>query len=137
MTCLRLDRRLLRSLDGLVFEGDDEIDSLADEHLRLVLGLRLVQISPHEPEALALEVAALSLLLQAALDDEIREIPPECLLELQGQAVEGARDVIQTDVHEADARCVLRGRPLVVRARPGGQRARHEHGAAERRERDD
>ena len=101
--CLRFDRRLLRSLDGPVFEGDDEIDSLADEHLRLVLGLRLVQIPPHEPDALALEVAALPLLLQAALDDGIREIPPECLLELQGQAVERARDVIQTDVHQADA----------------------------------
>ena len=129
---LGLCRRLLRSGDRLVLEGHDHVDALADEHLGLNVGGRLVQVPPHELDVLASEVAALPLLLQAQGDIGIRQVPPELLFELRGQPAEGRRHVVESHVHEPDARDVLRGRAVAVRARAGGENGCDQDGAAER-----
>jgi hypothetical protein len=43
---VRLRRRRLRSANRLVFESDDDIDALADESLRLILGFVRLEVPP-------------------------------------------------------------------------------------------
>ena len=55
--------RLLRGCDRRVLEGDDDVDTLKDEHTRLRLGLVRLQVPPEELDVLAVGPAQLLELL--------------------------------------------------------------------------
>ena len=81
---LRPGRRLLSRVDRCILEGDDHVDALSDEHLRLGSGLRRGQVSPDHLH-LCLPDPASALLLHARLELGLRQIPSELFLELRRQ----------------------------------------------------
>ena len=89
----------LRCVDRLVLERNDDVHALTDERFGLPLGLFRFEVAKDELEVLSFR--------------------PSELREASLQRIQGRRNVIDPDVHQADAADGLRGRALRVRVVEG------------------
>ena len=106
---LRFRCRGLGGANRLIFKGDDDVHALANELLRLPVGLVRLEVSPDQPDV-------------AAPD------PPQ-LLEASLQRWQGRRDVIGADMHQTDTRNGFRSR-LAALIAAGGEKTNNENGCA-------